>query len=333
MKKIASLLYVASLCLPALVTGCVGADFEGDDADEMDMQQAEHAATNIRFGVAPQWYQTWSPPSQGPANVDVVVVGDWLIENGFTSTHQTKIQQIRAKGKLPYLFGYIATAKTKKGLNSNNDCDGNTGAPLCQQGATWIRNNIDSNIVPAYKDAATKISQALSGGSALIHIEPDWYQFSEKAQQNAFTKTESNGFMNKILGAIKQGCPTCKVVIDFSPWFSPTKTKWATSASDFYAGWDRSVAAYVGLTGKPFPFTEGKIDNFTYAEISQQLALPLVIVDAYTYGGGPIDIDSTWLNKNNINKAVSLGVNTIILSQQGNVSGYDQFIAQVKSGN
>lgn len=62
------------------------------------------AGTKIRFGVAPQSSQTYSPPTSGPANVDAVVVGDWLVENGFTSVHETKITQILAAKKTPYLF-------------------------------------------------------------------------------------------------------------------------------------------------------------------------------------------------------------------------------------
>ncbi|WP_437622135.1 cellulose binding domain-containing protein [Sorangium sp. So ce1151] len=323
----------------AVLGGCIVAGDDGSSVSEEDEIFADEAAaaaaaSQMRFGVAPQWSQSWSPPSSGPANVDVVAVGDWLMSGGFTSTHQSKLSAIVSKGKQPYFFGYIATDMTKKGLGSDRDCDGDTGAPLCQRGAAYVRSNIGA-MVDAYKKAAQGINSALGGRAVepLIHIEPDWYQFSQTAQQNALTETESDDFMNRILGAIKSGCPSCKVVIDFSPWFSPSATRWASSVGDFYDGWDRSVVKYVGLTGKPFPFTEGKIDNFTYREISAALSLPLVIVDAYTFGGGPINVDSTWLNESNVAKAVDMGVAIVMLSQTGDVSGYDSFIARVKGGS
>jgi hypothetical protein len=281
----------------------------------------------VRFGVAGQWYQNYNPPEQGPSNVDAVVIGDWLLDKGFTEAHANKVQAILAKNKTPYFFGYILTALAKKGLGDDRDCDGDTSRKLCQQGADWVRSNLDSAIVPAYREAARQIGQAVGSTEALIHVEPDYYQFSEKAQNNAFTRDESNTTMNKILGAIRSGCASCKVVVDFSPWFSADKTRWATSAGDFYGGWDRSVVKLVGLTGKPFPFTEEKIDNFTYKQITTELGLPLVVIDAYTFGGGPVDIDRSWLDSSHIAKARDMGIAYVFLSQQGDVTGYDAFIA------
>ncbi|WP_437634321.1 cellulose binding domain-containing protein [Sorangium sp. So ce854] len=311
-----------------------GSGVSEEDGIFADEAAAAAAASQMRFGVAPQWSQTWSPPASGPANVDVVAVGDWLMSAGFTSTHATKLKQIIDKGKVPYFFGYIATDMTKKGLNSDRDCDGDAGAPLCQRGAAYVRSNINA-MVDGYKKAAQGINAGLGGRAVepLIHIEPDWYQFSQTAQQNALTETESDNYINQILGAIKSGCPSCKVVIDFSPWFSPSATRWASSVGDFYDGWDRSVVKYVGLTGKQFPFTEGKIDNFTYREITSALSLPLVVVSAYTFGGGPINVDSTWLNESNVAKAVDMGVAIVMLSQTGDVAGYDSFIARVKGSS
>ncbi|WP_437334668.1 hypothetical protein [Sorangium sp. So ce394] len=341
MTKIKGSLFGAGAvsCMLAALGGCIVAADDGSSVSEeneifADEVAAAAAASQMRFGVAPQWSQNWAPGSSGPANVDVVAVGDWLQSNGFTSTHKSKLQQIVNQGKTPYFFGYIATDMTKKGLGSDRDCDGDSGAPLCQRGAAYVRSNI-GKMVEAYKQAAQSINASFGGRSveALIHIEPDWYQFSQTAQQNALTETESDNFMNQILGAIRSGCPSCKVVIDFSPWFSPGATKWASSVGDFYDGWDRSVVKYVGLTGKQFPFTEGKIDNFTYREITAALALPLVIVDAYTFGGGPINVDTTWLNANNVAKAVDMGVAIVMLSQTGDVAAYDRFIASVKGGS
>lgn len=337
MPKRLELARVGSLLLASALTACLASTDDGkekeQDKTDIQAEAITAAARNVRFGVAPQWYQNYAPPVAGPANVDVVVVGSWLNAEGFTDAHRKQVDEIRTHGKTPYFFGYMATSLTKKGLGSDRDCDGDPGAPLCQRGADYIRNNIDSQIVPAYRAAARNVGQSVGSTEALIHIEPDWYQFSEVNQSNAFSRDESSAYMNKILGAIREGCSTCKVVIDFSPWFGSSKTKWAKSASDFYADWDRSVAKYVGLTGKRFHFTTDKIDNYTYKEITSELGLPLVVVNAYTFGGGPIDVDTTWLNTANVATAVNMGVHMLILSQQGDVAGYDNFISQLRGGH
>ena len=308
----------------------------GDKAPAMDanpsggnppMVLPAPASTRIRFGVAPQYSQSYAPPASGPQNVDAVVVGDWLIESGFTPTHETKIQQILAAKKTPYVFGYILTAMTKQGLGEYADCDGDPTKKLCLEGADWVRSHIENDILPRYRDAATKIGTLAGTNEVLIHLEPDFFQFSEKAQQHPLTHDESNGFMNKILAAIQAGCPSCRAVADFSPWFSPDKTAWATSAKSFYEGWDKSILTHVGVTGKQFAFTEGKVDNFTYAEIVAEMGLPLVIMDGYTFGGAAIDVDTSWLDATAIAKAKAMGIDWVFLSQQGDVAGFDAFLA------
>lgn len=307
-----------------------GSEAEGGSQDQHPLPPnnvAPPTPERIKFGVAAQWYQKYNPPAEGPSNVDAVVVADWLIDKGFTDAHASKVESVRAKNKTPYFFGYMLTALAKKGLGDDRDCDGDTSRKLCQEGADWVRSHVDSEVVPAYREAARRIGQAVGSSEALIHVEPDYFQFSEKAQRNAFSRDESNATMNKILAAIRAGCASCKVVIDFSPWFSADKTKWATSAGDFYAGWDRDVVKYVGLTGKQFPFTEGKIDNYTYKQITTELGLPLVVIDAYTFGGGSIDVDPSWLDEGRLAKARDMKIAYVFLSQQGDVSGYDAFIA------
>jgi hypothetical protein len=289
--------------------------------------QTQTTDTKLRFGVAPQSTQTYAPPNNGPANVDSVVIGDWLIENGFTDAHKAKLQSIIAAKKTPYFFGYILTAMTKQGLGDTSDCDGDSTKKLCQEGADYIRSHIENDILPKYRDAAQKIGAVAGNNEVLIHLEPDYFQFSEKAQQHPFTHDESNGFMNKILLAISEGCPSCRAVADFSTWFSPDKTAWATTAKAFYEGWDRTILSYVGLTGKQFPFTDGKIDNFTYAEIVSEMALPLVVIDGYTFGGGAIDVDKSWLDATAVDKARQMGIAWVFLSQQGDVAGFDAFLA------
>src|SRR5690606_27366108 len=130
--------------------------------------------------------------------------------------HQQKLTSLIAKGKQPYLFGYILTALTKKALGENADCDGDPNRKLCREGAEWVRAHADDTVVPAYREAGRRIGSVVGDVETLIHMEPDYSQSSEKAQRSPLAREESNGVMNAILGAIKDGCPSCKVVIDFS---------------------------------------------------------------------------------------------------------------------
>jgi hypothetical protein len=285
----------------------------------------------VRFGVAPQRVEDYDPASSAPRNVDIVVVGGWMLKDGAQGFHVDAVRKITAAGKTPYLFAYIAADTVKKNLGAGGDCDGNSGAALCTQGTDQIRSVMSGQILPTYQNSARMLGEAAGGKEVLIHFEPDWFQYSEPSQSKPFSKQESDDFRNQMLGAIKSGCPSCKVVIDFSPWFSPGKTSWAQSVADFYGNVDRDVVKYAGLVGKPFNFTEGKVDNYTYAEMTQELGLPLMVISAYTYGGGPIPLDESWLNQDAINRAQGWGVAGVILAKD-QPEKYDAFLASRPSG-
>jgi hypothetical protein len=289
---------------------------------------APTGASSFRFGVAP--HDPFDPASGAPHNVDIVGVGGWILKDGGSEFHADFVRKIIAANKTPLLYIYIAADTAKSALGAGGDCDGNADAPLCTQGAGVIRDKIDE-IVSKYEATARLIGGAANGKEVLLHIEPDWYQYSQAKQQRAFSAEDSDGFRNRILGAIKNGCPSCQVIIDFSPWFRPDGNPWQ-SVQQFFANADRSVVKYLGLVGKPFPFTTDKIDgNLSYAEMTQQTGLPLMVSSAFTFKGVATGLDDTWLANDKIEQAKSFGIAGVMMALD-QADRYDTFIASYKSG-
>lgn len=270
--------------------------------------------TALQFGLAPQHYEVYSPKNGTPRDVDIVVVSSWLLKDGAQTVQESTIRDITAVGKIPYVFGYIAAATIKDSLGTQRDCDGDTTADLCKSGAEQIRKLFKSNILPTWQSSAKKISAVANGREVLIHLEPDWMQYSEKSQAKPLTRRESHNYRNQIIRAIKTNCPSCRIVLDFSTWYDSSHVAWAPTVQEFFGEFDRDVVKYVGLTGKPFPFTTDKIDNFTYKEISEALDLPLLVTSAYDFGGGPTPLDLTWFSDKALTEAPDLGVAGVVLS-------------------
>ena len=327
----------ATACLvplvPAIFGGLVGCSPEDKTSQTVLQNTGPGQPSKVLLGIGPQWHEEYDPPLRGPALVDLVMVGNWLIEAGFTPEHSRKLKNIVQRGKTPVMVFYIATAKVKKGIGTKSDCDGNKQAALCTSGSNYLRKNFTQEILPVYREAAKNIAQIVQKSPIIIHMEPDWYQYSEKGQTNPLTKNESNELMNQMLKALKDYCATCQVAVDFSTWFSPDKTAWAQTTKDFFSGWDRSIVKYVGLIGKKFPFTEGKVDNFTYKEITQELSLPLIVTSAYDFGGGPLALDSSWLDETNLQKAASMNVAAVLFSQGTGGGQIDAFIKKARDNS
>lgn len=271
-------------------------------------------ASSIQFGLAPQHYEVYSPIEGKPREVDIVVVSSWLLKDGTQEVQEKAIREITAAGKTPYVFGYITAATIKDSLNTKRDCDGDTKAELCQGGAEQIRKLFKTHILPTWKRSAKQISDAANGHEVLIHLEPDWMQYSEKSQKKPLSKRESHTARNQIIRAIKTNCASCRIVLDFSTWYDSTHVAWAPTVQEFFGEFDRDVVKFVGLTGKPFPFTTDKIDNFSYKEISEALDLPLLVTSAYDFGGGPTPLDTTWFSDKALTEAPEMGVAGVILS-------------------
>lgn len=280
----------------------------------------------LRYGIAPYFSENYSPASSIPKNVDIIVVKNWLLSEGAEKPQEEAIREILKAKKTPYIFSYIVADTVKKSLNTDRDCDRDSSADLCRVGAEKIRENFRSHILPTYIKSAKLIESAAQKNAVLVHIEPDWLQYTEHSQNKPLTKAESHQYRNEILEAVNRNCPSCRIVLDFSPWFDPASHPWAKSLGDYYGRIDRRYVQYIGLVGKTFNFSEGKIDKYTYAEMTTEMNLPLIVTSAYTFGGTPTPLDITWLRPEAVDKSKKMRIDAIILSLD-KAELYEKFIA------
>jgi hypothetical protein len=268
-------------------------------ADERAASTSQAATTNSlldRFGFASP-----SPSSEegAPGNEDVRGIGPWVLE-GWTAEHASATDAVLASGKIPYVYLYVA-AGTARANYGYQDC--NVGvAPdktLCHGGAAFLRSYADA-VVAAYGATATAIAAKVGARAALVHVEPDYFQYTGTDQTAPLTYAESAALMNRIIGAIDAGCPTCKIVSDISPW--------CPNLQDFYSGWNLGRVAYGGLVGKYFPPTTGAIDSNTYAQMSAALGKPLVVSNAYGAGGAAAPYPQAWDDRGAVEAVAKAGV-------------------------
>lgn len=288
-----------SHCLPVLAFLSLAACGSPPRDDESASSTSQAATTNTlynRFAFASP-----SPSSEqgAPGNEDVGGIGPWVLE-GWTSSHESATDAVLASGKVPYVYLYIVagTARAQFGFQ---DC--NVGAApdrtLCHGGAAFLRAHADS-VVAGYAVAAKAIAAKVGARAALVHIEPDWFQYSGKDQTAPLSYAESAVLMNRIIDAVDQSCPSCKIVNDISPWCPDLKA--------FYSGWHLGRTAYGGLVGKYFPPTTGTIDSNTYAQMSTALGKPLVVSNAYGVGGGAAGYPRDWDDRTAIENVAKAGV-------------------------
>ena len=68
-----------------------------------------------------------------------------------------------------------------------------------------------------------------------------------------------------------------------------------------------------------------KIDNFTYQQMTESVKLPLIVISAYNYGGGTIDLDKSWLDNTALEKAKKMNIAAVVLSYRQKEI-YDNFL-------
>lgn len=287
------------------------------DADEASLGDGAESAgealaappvsfTKFSFG-------SLSAGDQGPAsNADIYEVSDWVLDNGVSATHQSALSSIQSAGKIPYIYFYIAAGLAKKALGIN-DCNvTDFDHSLCKWGGDYISKHV-TEVVNGHASAAAKVQAIVGSKPALVHVEPDWYQYTEtnptgKPAVHPLGPTESGQILNQIISAIHTNCPSCSVVLDVSPW--------AGNLASYFSNVNMTGVQFMGLVGKAFPATTGKIDNYTYAQISSITGRKVIANTAHGPGGGPNAYDTTWDASATLNTMWSSGVAAVIQSNK-----------------
>lgn len=267
---------------------------------------------------------------QGPAqNADIWEVADWVLDDGINGAHESGLATILQGGKIPYVYFYIAAGQAKKAYGID-DCNVTSfDRSLCKWGGDYISKHVD-DVVNGHAQAAQRVQQLVGGSPILIHVEPDFYQYTQdthpgygdQAAVHALHPEEAGAILDRIVGAIHDNCGSCSVVLDVSPW--------AADLGAYFSHVNMGAVSFVGLVGKGFPATSGKIDNYAYGEISGITGRQIIVNTAHGPGGGPNPYDTTWDDVGTLQAMHASGVGGVIQSNQDR-GRYEATIGAYKS--
>jgi hypothetical protein len=246
-----------------------------------------------------------------PNNINLVS-GPWILSNWnqYNTDWLSKFNLPDNINKTPYLYLYIAAGKARSDWNLE-DC--NVGVEksrtLCYRGAEYLRNN-RNYVNQAYIDTANSIKQIYGTNREIaLHIEPDFYQYTNSDQQNGgLSFDEAAKDLNLWTDSIKQILPNASLVMDISPWNSDLRG-WSNRMKNF---------DYGGIVGKAMsPYGDGTmpvgIDGKSYAKISQDTGKQLILDDSHGVGGYWLPFDYSWSNKNLAQERLKDGIVAVML--------------------
>lgn len=307
------------------LSACLASPDDANAPDDEAAQQNEDALAQVSFQRLA--FGSLSSGDQGPAsNADVEEAQNWVLADGITGTHTQDLQGIKQAGKIPYIHFYIAAGLAKKAYTID-DCNVTSfDKSLCKWGGDYISKHT-GEVIAAHGAAAKKVQQIMGTSPVLVHVEPDWYQYTETGSGSQMAvhplgTTESGAILNQIVDTIHANCASCNVVLDVSPW--------ASDLGAYFSHVNMSSVAYVGLVGKPFNATNGKIDNYSYKSISTITGKKVIVNTAHGAGGWPTSYDGTWDGQ--LDAMWSAGVAGVIQSNK-NRSHYEGVIAAYKAAH
>jgi hypothetical protein len=208
--------------------------------------------------------------------------------------------------KTPLIYMYVVAgmARSDWGLQ---DC--NVGASpdktLCKNGANYLRQN-SSKIEYKYYSIINQLKEIMGQNREIaIHIEPDFYQYSEEAQYDGgITADQGAREMNKWTSSLKSNLPNASLILDVAPWNKDLR-EWSSKFQNF---------DYAGLVGKRYsPNGNGNTDGKTFKQIVEETGKKLIINDSHGPGGWWLEFNYDWAIKEQVRDRTNDGVLAVIL--------------------
>ena len=224
-------------------------------------------------------------------------------------------------GKVPALVAYIIsfTARGAPGW-CLSDCNANNAtcspaSDLCTKGADYIRQNISTRILPAYKTFAQGFAQACGTTRPMIwEMEPDYFQYYDAAQGGGtrgqpggpFSYAEAANYMSQIIATVKQYLPNVQFSMDVSPWMPNDGQAW-------FSAFDMSQFTFVSTSGGGTLANSPNIraGQDTWAGVHKNSGKPILADTGYGAAGGSAGPDPNWDVPANINARIADGVVSI----------------------
>ncbi|MDP9036171.1 MAG: hypothetical protein M3O50_15330, partial [Myxococcota bacterium] len=243
-------------------------------------------------------------------------------------------------GKVPTLVAYIISFTARKApgwcladCNANNaNCS--PASDLCTKGADYIRQNMTTQILPAYRTNAQAFAQACGTTRPMIwEMEPDYYQYFAAAQGGGargqpggpLSGAEAANYMSQIIAAVRQSLPNVVFSMDTSPWMPNNGCPGTNPTTN--PGW----YSYFNMDDFTFVNTSGggtlagspsiRTGQATWAGIHRCSGNKPILADTgYGAAGTPSGPDPAWDLPANINARIADGVVSITQYNPGGSS-------------
>ncbi len=257
--------------------------------------------TSFTFGCSGREFKDC--PSNAQIQSGPWVMGSWTDDE--TNWLQNFSSDTNAN-KIPLIYNYIIAGMGRADWGLA-DCNVNNSNNLCQNGANYVRSHVNE-IKQKYLEMAQNVAKTFGTTKPiLLYMEPDYYQYyNSQGQQNPLSMQESWNIMNTLVAQTKNILPNAYFVMDVSPWASDLAS-WAIGFRGFDFG---------GLVGRQFPADgenkTNQIDGKTYAELSKDVGMKLIVDTSFGVAGVLNSFDYSWTPRSTLQILYPKGVVAVL---------------------
>lgn len=226
---------------------------------------------------------------------------------------------------VPVVVSYVIafSARNHAGLQ---DCNVDDNTNLCRYGASYLRDNLTSRILPTYESYARGYANCFGTTRPIIFImEPDYYQYHVGGDARSLSPQEAGQIMGQLVGAIREHLPNAIFSLDVSPWMPNNGANWFPSfnLADF---------TFINTSGGGTDANNSRIrarDSMTWAGVRQVTGKPILADTGYGAAGSSEGHDALWDSVSNINARIADGV--VGLAQYNPSNNWARTIGQIRS--
>jgi hypothetical protein len=229
------------------------------------------------------------------------------------------------RNMVPAVVSYVIafSARNHAGLQ---DCNVDDETNLCRYGASYLRDNLTTRILPTYESYAQGYKNCYGTTRPIIFLmEPDYYQYSVGGDARALSPQEAGQIMGQLVGAIRKHLPNAVFSLDVSPWMPNNGSGW-------FPNFNLNDFTFINTSGGGTDANNARIrarDSMTWGGVHQVTKKPILADTGYGAAGSNEGHDTVWDSVTNINARINDGV--VGLAQYNPNSNWASTITQIRS--
>jgi hypothetical protein len=231
--------------------------------------------------------------------------------------------------QVPVIVSYLAAFYAKRHLNLKDCNAAGSQQSLCEVGAKYIQDNLQA-VLGVYENYAKGFADCYGKTKPIIfQMEPDFYQYTDKAQSQPWTPAQSGQIMGQFVNAMKKNLPNAIFSLDISPWVGGNG---GDNGRAWYANFDMTLFTFINTSGGGTDAGSIQIRSnnlMTWAGVSQVTGKAIMADTGYGVNGASAGHDAAWDNVSNINARIDDGVTSI--SQYNPNSSWGSTISALRS--